>query len=83
MQALRYTTLKGDLTSLSVVDIKGSPKDGNQGFFDIILFKQNVRRAMLAKGEERKTTGRPSRTTTADKPHRWEDASLVSLEPSV
>ena len=49
-QALEYMALKDELPGLSVEDIKGRSKDGNKGELDLILFKQKVRLALIAKG---------------------------------
>ena len=42
--------LKDELPGLSVEDIKGRSRDGNKGELDLILFKQKVRLALIAKG---------------------------------
>ena len=49
-QALEYMVLKDELPCLSVEDIKGRSRDGNKGELDLILFKQKVRLALIAKG---------------------------------
>ena len=49
-QALECMVLKDELPCLSVEDIKGRSRDGNTGELDLILFKQKVRLALIAKG---------------------------------
>ena len=49
-QALEYMVRQDDLPALSVMDIRGHPKFGHKGIFDLILFKVKVRTVMLAKG---------------------------------
>ena len=49
-QALEYMVKKEELPGLSVEDIKGRSRDGNKGELDLILFKQKVWLALIAKG---------------------------------
>ena len=41
---------KGFLKTLSITDIKGSASSANRGLIDLLMFKQQMRRALLAKG---------------------------------
>ena len=52
MQGIWYTARKGFLNRLSITDIKGSASSANRGLIDLLLFKQQMRRVLLAKSHQ-------------------------------
>ncbi len=52
MQGIWYMARKGFLKTLSITDIKCSASSANRGLIDLLLFKQQMRRVLLAKGHQ-------------------------------
>jgi hypothetical protein len=50
VQCLAHKAKRGTLTSLSIGDIKGNAANGNRGIFDLFIFKEKLRDAMIAHG---------------------------------
>jgi len=49
MQGIWYHWRRGNITTLSAADIKGSAQTGNRGLADLMLFKSSLKTAILAK----------------------------------
>jgi hypothetical protein len=50
VQGIWYWARKGILKTLSIVDIRGSAASSNRGLIDLLMFKQSMRRVLLANG---------------------------------
>ena len=50
IEGIWYHWRRGNITTLSVADIKGTAQSGNRGYADLMLFKLQLRNAFIAKG---------------------------------